>query len=49
MPLLQVVGVSGRRPGRTAGGLLVVAAMMTGMTMERSDPVIASESVRGEA
>lgn len=47
--MLQVVGVSGKRLGRRAGGLLVAVPMMTKMTTrERSDPMTASEIVKGE-
>lgn len=43
--LLQVVGVSERRPVRRAGALLVVTARTTMMMlMEQNDPVIASEN-----
>lgn len=40
-----VVGVSGRKPGRRAGVLLVVVPRMTMMMMEREDPVTASGTV----
>lgn len=43
--LLQVVGVSERRPVRRAGALLVVTVRtMVMMLMEQNDPVIASET-----
>lgn len=43
--LLQVVGVSERRPVRRAGALLVVTVRKTVMMlMEQNDPVIASET-----
>ncbi len=46
MLLLQVVGVSGRRPERRAGVLPVVTTMMTEMMLkERKDPATASETV----
>lgn len=45
MLLLQVGGVSGRRPGRRAGVLPVVIAMMMEMTpKEGRDPATASET-----
>lgn len=46
MLLLQVVGVSGRRPERRAGVLPVVTTVMMKMLLkERKDPAAASETV----
>lgn len=46
MLLLQVVGVSGRRPERTAGVLLVMTPLKTEMMVkERENPETASENV----